>query len=234
MQSCCCVFNLLYHKVNLILFSSDLERRKIPNLLFVIQKIVLSGCIHITAASILLALFSSDLEMTSKKRIMHAFTEADSGRMNNNVRLEKPLRLFTFSNVREVDISKCPKLHIVATIKCLALAFPSLSILRASHCSQFKNEDLYFLIQNIPKLTEADISVDVSPLLPAKVYVVSTNIEEYRVSNTSSYAMLEDKSLFSVARPTLENPIMSNISKLTLEGRRDITGKTAASFCQIS
>ncbi|XP_042436539.1 BTB/POZ domain-containing protein FBL11-like isoform X1 [Zingiber officinale] len=187
------------------------------------EKIVLSGCIHITTASILLALFPSDLEMTSKKRIMHAFTEADSGRMNNNVRLEKPIRLFTFSSVREVDISKCPKLHIVATIKCLALAFPSLSILRASHCSQFKMEDLYFLIQNIPKLTEADISVDVSPLLPAKVYIVSTNIEEYRVSNTSSYAMLGDKSLFSVARPTLENPIMSNISKLTLEGRRDIT-----------
>lgn len=220
--------------MNLLLFSSDLERHKISNLLFVIQKIVLSGCIHITAASILLSLFPSDLEMTSKKRIMHAFAEADSGRTKDNVRLDKSLRLFAYSGVHEVDISKCPKLHIVATIKCLALAFPSLSILRASHCSQFKKEDLYFLMQNIPKLTEVDISVDVSPLLPAKVYVVSTNIEEYRVSNTSSYVMLEEKSLFSVARPTLENPIMSNISKLTLEGRRDITGKTATSFCQIT
>ncbi|CAL9770597.1 unnamed protein product [Musa acuminata subsp. burmannicoides] len=185
------------------------------------EKISLAGCVHITALFLFLVVLPSDLDMTAKKRMV--LSELDNCTANNRYVLGKSLMTMSYKSVREMDISKCPKLYFGSAVKWLLLAFPSLSILRASHCSQLKIEDFYCLLQKFPLITEVDMTVDTSPFLPAKVSVVSTSSDKYRVASTTPYAMLEENSLLlNVAKTSLENPAMSNISKLTLEGRNDI------------
>ncbi|KAJ8479048.1 hypothetical protein OPV22_022775 [Ensete ventricosum] len=185
------------------------------------EKISLAGCIHITALFLFLVVLPSDLNMTDKKRMV--LSELDNCTANNRYVLGKSLMTMSYKSVREMDISKCPKLHFGSAVKWLLLAFPSLSIFRASYCSQFNIEDLYCLLQKFPMITEVDMTVDASPFLRAKVSVVSASIDKYRVASNTPYAMLEENSLLlNVAKASLENPAMSNISKLTLEGRSDI------------
>ncbi|KAG1369638.1 hypothetical protein COCNU_15G000040 [Cocos nucifera] len=187
-----------------------------------IKKIILSGCAHITEAFLFLAVLPSDLDATLRKTILSAFTGLDHHTADHYRNLMKSIKMLSFEAVHEIDISKCSKVHSSAAVIWLHLALPSLRTLKASHCLQFKLEDLYCLIQKCPLIAEVDLTVDVSSVIPTKVSVLSASAERYQLSDCRPCKMLEKILLPNSENLTLRNPVLSNISKLTLEGRNDL------------
>lgn len=171
-------------------------------------------------------MFPSDLDVTLRKRILSASIGLDHHTADHYRNLMKSIKMLSFEAVHEIDISKCSKVHSAATVIWLHLALPSLRTLKASHCLQFKSEDLYCLLQKCPLIAEVDLTVDVSSVIPTKVSVLSTSAERYQLSDCRPCKMLEKILLSDIENLTLRNPILSNVSKLTLEGRNDLNGKT--------
>ncbi|URE49019.1 BTB POZ domain-containing protein [Musa troglodytarum] len=127
------------------------------------------------------------------------------------------IRLTEYSE--KISLAGC--IHITALFLFLMVLPSDLDMTAKKR--MLKIEDLYCLLQKFPMITEVDMTVDTSPFLLAKVSVISTSIDKYRVASTTPYAILEENSLLlDVAKASLENLAMSNISKLTLEGRNDI------------
>nr|XP_010940313.1 BTB/POZ domain-containing protein FBL11 [Elaeis guineensis] len=186
------------------------------------EKIILSGCAHITEAFLFLAVLPSDLDATSRKTILSAFTGLDHHTADHYQKLMKSIKMLSFEAVHEIDISQCSKVHSAAAVIWLHLALPSLRTLKASHNLQFKLEDLYCVIQKCPLIAEVDLTVDVSSVIPTKVSVLSASAERYQLSDCRSCKMLEKILLSNIENLTLRNPVLSNITKLTLEGRNDL------------
>ncbi|KAJ6831516.1 BTB/POZ domain-containing protein FBL11 isoform X1 [Iris pallida] len=137
--------------------------------------------------------------------------------------LEKLLCILSFENVHEMDVSKCAKVHSGAAIIWLRLAFPSLRILRACHCPRFKIEDLNSLIEKCPFICEVDLTVDLSPVVSAKVPVLSVTVEENQLSNDHPFKKMKERPCPSnISSHTFGSVVLSNISKLTLQGRNEI------------
>ena len=176
-------------------------------------------------AFLFLAVLPPDLDVTRKSRIMHALIEHDSHSGYNHQSLEESLNFLSFEHVHEVNLSKCLKVNFKAAIKWLHMAFPSLKILRASHCLHFTMGDLLYLIKRCPLIREVDLTVDVSPVTPT-ITVLSATAEGSQLSDGKPYQTLEkETSLLNIGIHLLEKPVIANISKLTLEGRNDINGK---------
>lgn len=166
-----------------------------------------------TADLLYLAVLPSDMEAVSRKRMLHTLVERDQLRRNSHCFLEKlPMRL-SFETVLEVDMSKCPKLHYDTVISFLHSSFPSLQVLKLSYCSHFKIEDLFSLVRNCPSLINIDLTVNISPVMTTHATISSASSEEYQTSSGVPYASLQYL------------PMVSNIRKLTLEGRIDLNGK---------
>ncbi|KAL3532064.1 hypothetical protein ACH5RR_005585 [Cinchona calisaya] len=131
------------------------------------------------------------------------------------------LPILTFEAVEEVDISSCPMLDLEDAIKCFCKSFPSLRTLRAANYLNFRTEKLNSLLERCPLLCNIDLTVDISPLIPAKVSIVSsfpalTPLRSTEFSNISHCP--RDASLTPISGPRL-----SHITRLTLEGRNDIS-----------
>ncbi|XP_065855881.1 BTB/POZ domain-containing protein FBL11-like isoform X2 [Euphorbia lathyris] len=120
----------------------------------------------------------------------------------------------SFEAVEEVDISKCPRLHLKSAIELFSKSFPSLRKLIAAYLLNFKSTNLFILIQKFPLLSEVDITVDVTPLIPEQVTVVCTSI--ISVSSLGGNNVF-GSGFFSPWR------CLSRMTRLILEGRSDVS-----------
>lgn len=132
--------------------------------------------------------------------------------------------IMTFEAVQKVDISGCPMLNLEAAIECFCRSFPSLRILKAAYFLNFKTEKLNELVQRCPSLCDVDLTVDVSPVILTQVSTLSSYpVIVPHLPSTISYHAPNYPSATSVL--SMPRSFLSNISKLTLEGRIDVTGK---------
>lgn len=173
-------------------------------------------------AFLILATLPLENDAVLMMRIINSLIELDNGREDCQL-FKKSLHILSFESVHELDISKCPKVQFGAAVKWLHLAFPSLRILKASHSVDFEIDHLFYLSRNCCHIHEVDLTVDVSPVIIMKVSILSASTDEYGRSKNTGYKL--SKEYFA----TTENPILSSVTKLSLEGRNNINGKTC--FC---
>lgn len=134
--------------------------------------------------------------------------------------LLKSLPTLSFEAVQEVDISKCPRLHLETAIECFCSSFPSLRMLKATFLLNFKIKTLCHLVRKCPMVYEVDLTIDTSPIISSKVCTVS-----------SSPATTLQKSILSLnvgKSPLYMNPFYKSglsLGKLTLEGQSDLSGE---------
>lgn len=117
----------------------------------------------------------------------------------------------SFEAVHEIDISDCPMLHLEIAIECFSKSFPSLKTLKATNHLEFRTTKLFQLVKRCPLLCDVDLTVDVSPVIPTRVSVLSSFGDSGGSSLAASWSYIS-------------GPLPSNITKLTLEGRNDVTG----------
>lgn len=133
------------------------------------------------------------------------------------------LQTLSFEAVLEVDISKCRKLHFEGAIECFYKSFPSLRVLRAAYLLNIRTTNFLQLMQKCPQVCEIDLTVDITPLIPALVSVVSSGpVMKSLISEGASsvkYKAVDALSFYE------SKPPLSNITNLTLEGRTDVYGK---------
>lgn len=181
------------------------------------QKVDLSGCPQIRPIlllSLLPPLYSRDI--LERKKFKRPLLKLQYLNVDQ-------LPTLTFEAVEEVDISNCPMLDLEDALKCFSKSFPSLRKLRAVNYVDFGTEKLICLLARFPLLCNIDLTVDVSPLIPAKVSVVSSHPALFPLGSRefpSDDHCPWDASLSNVSRPKL-----SNITTLTLQGRSDISGE---------
>ncbi|XP_062166562.1 BTB/POZ domain-containing protein FBL11 isoform X4 [Alnus glutinosa] len=188
------------------------------------KKVNLSGCPQITLAIMLLSVLPSSHAMEPALRnivkhislILESLEEGD--RCHTLLCL---LPMFSFEAVEEVDISKCSKLHLEAAIMCFSMSFPSIRTLKAAYLLNVKTTTiLHQLVQKCPLLCEVDLTVDISPLIPAQVSVVSSSPAITPSPSNRSFSVVDNPvDVISSKRSGLS---LSNITKLTLEGRSDL------------
>lgn len=148
--------------------------------------------------------------------------------------------MLSFEAVQEVDISKCPRLHLEAAITCFSKSFPSIRTFNAAYILNFKTATLHELVQKCPLLCEVDLTIDISPLIPAQVSVVSSSAAITPLLSNKSVSVRENPGDVILSKKS--GLLLSNITKLTLEGRSDLCGEifvclfsfnTSMSFCKI-
>ena len=195
------------------------------------QKVNLSGCPQITLAILLLSLLPSSysIDPTLRKSVKD-FT-MNFGRLEREqCPISQGLPMLSFESVQEVDISKCPRLHLEAAITCFSKSFPSIRTLKAAYLLNFKTTTLHQLVQKCPLLCEVDLTIDISPLIPAQVSVASSSAAIAPLLSNKSVSVREHpEDVLSLKKSGL---LLSNITKLTLEGRTDLCGEIM-SFCKI-
>ncbi|XP_058088680.1 LOW QUALITY PROTEIN: BTB/POZ domain-containing protein FBL11 [Magnolia sinica] len=187
------------------------------------KRIDLSGCTQITMAFLLLSTLPSsrNTDTSLRKRMQQFFIETDCLNRNRFRITQESLATLSFEAICEVDISRCPRLHLDDFIKCLYMLFPSLRILKASHCLHFKMSTLCNLMQKFPLVNEVDLTVDISPVIPMQVTITSSGTEGCPDYN-GRYITLNEK------------PLLTNIAKLTLEGRTDINDSDLQTISALS
>lgn len=190
------------------------------------QKVDLSNCPQITSAILLLSLIPS-LYLTDpmqKKNIEQFFINFGHPIKEKCTFQRKLFETFIFEAVQEVDVSKCRRLPIEHALDCFSKSFPSLRTLKAAHLLNIRTTTFLQLLEKNPLVNEVDLTVDVTPLIPASVTVLSSSpaVKTQALDKTYSlnYKAMETMS-FHESRPSL-----SNVTKLTLEGRTDVSGRT--------
>lgn len=190
------------------------------------QKVNLSGCPQITLAIMLLSVLPSSHSMEPALRnivkhislILESLEEGDRCHI-----LLCLLPMSSFEAVEEVDISKCSKLHLEAAIMCFSMSFPSIRTLKAAYLLNIKTTILHQLVQKCPLLCEVDLTIDISPLIPAQVSVVSSSPAITLSPSNKSFSVVDN--LVDVISSKRSGLSLSNITKLTLEGRSDLCGE---------
>lgn len=125
--------------------------------------------------------------------------------------------VLTFEAVQVVDVSNCPMLHLEAAVECFSKSFPSLTTLKAAYILNFRTMELYQLLQRCPLLSDIDLTVDSTPVIPAKVSVISSfPAVALPISTSSNDETCSDVPAFHFSRK------LSNITKFILEGRTDV------------
>ncbi|KAH9602707.1 hypothetical protein KSS87_015398 [Heliosperma pusillum] len=169
------------------------------------KKLDLSGCPQITTLILLLSL----LRPSDGPLLLDAI-----GTTNIDLEDRKWLSLFpnlTFEAMAEVDISMCSLLNLGAAVDCFKTSFPLLRTIRMAHFLDFETIMLCNLVEN-STICEVDLTVDVNPLLPSNVSVLYSE----------SVSRPLKKRYYNISTHRGPKPI-SNISKLTLEGRTDFS-----------
>lgn len=208
-------------KLNSLIYIHDMNMK-----FSFMQKLDLSGCPQITFAVLLLSMlpYSYDLDPTIKDRIKRSLIN-----LTTDIPISKGLYpTLSFEAVREVDISNCPSLNLEAAIECFSKSFPSLRIVKAAHCWNFKTKALSQLVHKCPLVLEVDITVDISPVIPTQVSIMTSG------SLIPPQVLLENE--FTVLEDCLAGRLPSprSITKLTLEGRTDFSGEIHNTrFCLI-
>lgn len=171
------------------------------------KKLDLSGCTQVTSGILLLSLLP---ELYSGDPLLL------EGILQTSIDHERPkglprLPTLSFEAMLEVDVSKCSRLHLGGAIECFHKSFPFLRIIKMTHLLDFETKKLCQLIEKCSSVSELDLTVDVSPLLSSKASVLSSGSLTKRVP----------KSYFDVSSCQITQQSLSNITKLTLEGRTD-------------
>uniref|UniRef100_A0A0D9VAS6 BACK domain-containing protein n=2 Tax=Leersia perrieri TaxID=77586 RepID=A0A0D9VAS6_9ORYZ len=182
------------------------------------KKIVLSGCPQITTELLYMSVLPTNLDASFKKRIGSPGAQVDYQNIILYNEVKKDVKTLSFGNVRMVDLSKCPNVHFSTAIDWLKQAFPELRIFRASFCLLFQFEHLLYMLLECPWINEIDLTIDTSIIAP-KHLVMSSRFEvRATIKPKLTRYYLQDPSF-----DTTINSDFSNISKLVLEGRNDIT-----------
>ncbi|CAI0407530.1 unnamed protein product [Linum tenue] len=176
------------------------------------KKIDLSGCPQINSALLLLSLLPNSyvMEPSLKKSVRETIVSLERFNKNQSQVPQSLLPILSLKAVEEVDISKCPSLHLEAAIECFSISFPCLKKVKASYLLNFKQRTFHKLLEKCLLVDELDLTVDSTPLIPGQVTVMSSSVVT-SPSSTFPYARVLD-SLFT----------NSNITSLTLEGRSEI------------
>ncbi|KAL5570633.1 hypothetical protein UlMin_027208 [Ulmus minor] len=174
------------------------------------KKVDLSSCPQITSVMLLLSLLPSvySTDPTLIKCITQFHYPISRG----------SLPILTFETVQEVNISKCPRLNLEAAIECLSVSFPSLKILKAAYLLNFKMLAFRQLVQKCPMLRDVDLTIDITPIISEQV------------SNDSSTA---GDSLIDVKYISMTTSMLSNITKIVLEGRNELRDSDILHISQI-
>lgn len=135
-------------------------------------------------------------------------------------------QIMTFEGVQELDISNCPSFSLEIAIELFEKSFPSLRSLKAAYFLNFNTKKLRRLVQKLPLLTDIDLTLDVDPVLPAQVSVLSSSSVLTPRKPTASVDIHNFQS--TAFLPYVSQPLLSNIRKLILEGRTDITGRISS------
>uniref|UniRef100_A0A0D3EZ53 BACK domain-containing protein n=1 Tax=Oryza barthii TaxID=65489 RepID=A0A0D3EZ53_9ORYZ len=183
------------------------------------KKIVLSGCPQITTEILYISVLPpANVGASLNKRLGSSWAQVDYRNIILYNELEEAVKSSSFGNVHMVDLSKCPNVHFSTAIDWLKLAFPELRIFRASFCLTLQFEDLLYLLLTCPWINEIDLSIDTS-IIAQTHSVISSRFEgrgAVKPKLTRYYAQ-------DPLCDTTMNSYFSNISKLILEGRNDIT-----------
>ncbi|XP_059646730.1 BTB/POZ domain-containing protein FBL11 isoform X2 [Cornus florida] len=186
------------------------------------KKVDLSGCPQIKPAVLLLSMLPCSYSMDPKLRKNIKQSPTNLERLNGNqCQISWGLwPTLSFEAVQEVDISNCPMLHLEAAIECFCKSFPSLRILKATYFLSFKTAKLRQLMQRCPLLYDIDLTVDISPIIPTQVSIVSSfpsTTPNVSIVSSGIIGYPSDATLSYMSRP-----LLSNVTKLTLEGRIDV------------
>ncbi|XP_042941637.1 BTB/POZ domain-containing protein FBL11 isoform X7 [Carya illinoinensis] len=204
-----------------VLEHADLHHLKI-RLTEYSKKVNLSGCPQITLATLLLSVLpvSYSMDPTLRKSIKQLLIGLERHERDQSPIPQGLLPMLSFEAVQEIDISKCPRLHLEAFITCISKSFPSLRTLKAAYLLNFKTTALHQLVHRCPLLREVDLTMDISPLIPAQVSVGSSSLAiTPPLSNKSLSVGNDPADVISLKKSGMSLP---NITKLTLEGRSDI------------
>ncbi|KAI3814131.1 hypothetical protein L1987_18878 [Smallanthus sonchifolius] len=176
------------------------------------QRVDLAGCPQITPAILLLSMLPSSFSMEPllrKKVVQLLINHEPLSRNAFRISCEMWSKL-TFEAVHEIDISNCPMLHLEDAVECFGKSFPSLRKLKAANHLRFRTRRLLqLLVDRFPLLCDIDLTVDISPVIITQMPLIASSFD----SVSSPLPVLWSKQL------------PSNITKLTLEGLIDATGK---------
>lgn len=190
------------------------------------QKVDLSGCPQITSTILRLSFIpQSYLIDTMQKKIIEKLF----------INCEHPVRekwvfpqnlseeTLTFEAVQEVDMSKCRNLCVEHAVDCFRKSFPSLRTLKAGYLLNIGTISFLQLLEKCPMVCEIDLTVDITPLIPASVTVLSSSPAEIQpVPEKTSSVKYQAVQIMSFNE---FGPPLSNVTKLTLEGRTDVSGR---------
>lgn len=188
-----------------------------------LQKVDLSGCPQITPGLFLLSILPSGSADSMFRKII------EKSPMNfANVGLDGSLisqtmeQILSFEAVQEVDISNCPSLPLGLVIEFFSKLFPSLRTFKAAYFLNFKTQNLCHFLRKFPLLTSIDLTLDITPVIAARVSIISSS----QIPTPQRSMPLDGYNYHSAASLSfLSWPFLSNITKLTLEGRTDMNGK---------
>ncbi|EOA26535.1 hypothetical protein CARUB_v10022592mg [Capsella rubella] len=157
----------------------------------------LSGCLQVNEASLLLSVLPDSYftNLMWKKSLTSILKNPEDNERNREHLSYRTLPILSFESVKGIDISKCQRLNYKFVIKCFSKSFPSLRKLKAAYLLNIKVSTMLELLQNFCQLTDVDLTVDIAPIIPVQA------------------------SLFYSGRGHFS---LSNITRLTLEGRSDI------------
>ncbi|KAI3447487.1 hypothetical protein Pfo_004152 [Paulownia fortunei] len=186
------------------------------------QKVDVSGCPQITAGLFLLSVLPSCGTDSMLRKIIKksSINHANSG--GDGLQISQALgQMLTFEAVQELDISNCPSVSLDSAIDFFCKLFPSLRTLRAAYFLNYKTKKLCQLVQKFPLLTNIDLTLDINPVIPAQVSITASSSVLTPERSTESFDIHNCHSAASLSYTS--RPLLSNIIKLTLEGRTDIS-----------
>ncbi|GAB2300695.1 hypothetical protein Dimus_034733 [Dionaea muscipula] len=208
------IFNLLRNPMTgftTIAGNGDLNHLRI-RLTEYTKKLDLSSCPQINSAILLLSLLPSSysLDPVLEEYIRQAFM--DRQYLSSGFWKSPQFKMLTvsFESVLEVDISKCPSIHLGAAIECFKESFPVLRTLKAAYLLDFDAINILQILGTCSFLHELDLSVDSSPVIPSQASIIGFP--------TARYIRQEPR---VVLDPT--SGCQSHVTKLILEGRTDIS-----------
>ncbi|CAL5194201.1 unnamed protein product [Lathyrus oleraceus] len=205
------------------------------------KKIDLSNCPQLTSAILLLSLIPASYFMDPMQRkIIEQFCISSGHPIRENYEFpQKLLDTLIFEAVQEVDISKCRRLLIEHAVDYFSQSFPSLKILKAGYLLNIWTTGFLQLFEKCSLVSEIDLTVDITPLIPASVTILSSSpaVIPLVPEKTSSlkYKAVETMSFHE------SRPLISYVTKLTLEGRTDVSdlslqyiSKSCVSLCHLN
>nr|KYP71091.1 LRR and BTB/POZ domain-containing protein FBL11 [Cajanus cajan] len=189
------------------------------NLFLLLNRVNLSGCPQITSTILLLSLIPQSCltDPMQKNIIKQLFINCGHPIRDKCVFTQNLSKTLTFEAVQEVDISKCRYLLIEHAVDCFCKSFPSLRILKAAYLLHIGTISFLQLLETRPMVCEIDLTVDITPVVPALFTVLS--------SSSAVLPRVPEKPYEEVKIMLFNRfgPPLSNVTKLTLEGRTDVS-----------